>query len=163
MRTKDNGYIFSIIVFGILLFISYVNICHAAELEVKYPTLPGGSTISGEPKLPEYLKYVFDFGMFIGFSCVFFSLIFGGVLYILSTATPQTKAVAMDWVSGAISGLVILLTCYLIVTTINPQLRFFRTEPSKDFPVPTSPTVLNPGYISSTKKLIAQIKIQQIL
>ncbi len=48
-------------------------------------------------------------------------LIYGGVLWSVSGAI-ATKKDAMDWITGAIWGLVLLLAAYLILYTINPNL-----------------------------------------
>src|SRR3989344_1985989 len=94
----------------------------AANLEVDYPTLITGAKVDSNTDLPNYLKYIFDAGIFLGFFSVFLSLIWAGVLYLLSPAMPDALANAKDRVSGAISGLLILATFYLIMTTINPNL-----------------------------------------
>ena len=108
-------------------------------LEVDYPTITstGSQLISGtDIQLPQYLKYVFDFGMFAGFFAVFVSFIIAGGMYIFSPVSPEAKAAAKDRFSGAIAGLLILLVLYLIVTTINPQLAIFRLTPLPEIPPP---------------------------
>ncbi len=98
----------------------------ATELEVEYPVLATGAKITPTSELTEYLKYVFDFGMGIGFAAVIISLAWAGVLYFLSPAIPTALAKAKDRISGAISGLLILVLFYLIITTINPYLAIFK-------------------------------------
>ena len=111
-------------------------------LEVNYPTIkigPIASSVDNNTDLAQYLKYVFDIGIFIGFFAVFLTIIYAGVLYFLSPAIPNALAMAKDRISGAISGLLILVLLYLIITTINPALRIFqmgKLEP----PPPPPPT-----------------------
>jgi len=116
--------------FIILVIFSYffTNKVFAAGLEVKYPTLQTGATVTPQSDLTEYLKYVFDFGIFLGFLSVFFSLTWAGILYFLSPAIPSARADAKDRIAGAISGLLILVLLYLIITTINPYLAIFKTD-----------------------------------
>ena len=117
-----------------------------AELEINYPVLNTGSSITAQTSVPEYLKYVFDFSMFLGFFAVFLSLVASGILYLLAPALPNALGMARDRISGAISGLLILVTLYLIITTINPALAFFKTTPLSKVPefppLPPPPGVL---------------------
>ena len=113
------------IFFTVLIALFYVS-NFAMALEVQYPTLSTGASVTSNTPLPEYFKYVFDFGMFAGFFAVFLSLVWAGVLYLMSPAKPDLLTSAKDRVSGAITGLLILATLYLIITTINPALRIFQ-------------------------------------
>lgn len=108
-------------------------------LEVNYPELITGAKIAADSQLPEYLKYIFDFGMFIGFASVFASLVWAGALYLLSPAVPDAISKAKDRVSGAISGLLILATFYLIMTTINPDLAILKLNKLEPVPPPPDP------------------------
>ncbi len=101
---------------------------YAAGLEVDYPTFVSDINVVSKTELPEYLKYVFDLGIFIGFLTVFIGLAWAGVLYFLSPAKPDAVADAKDRAAGAISGAIILTLLYLIITTINPQLRIFKLQ-----------------------------------
>jgi hypothetical protein len=96
------------------------------QLEVSYPPLPSGSAVTQYSDLTQYLKYIFDFGLFAGFFIVLVSFAWAGVLWFLSPALPNAMADAKDRVYGGISGLLILLLLYLIVTTINPYLAIFH-------------------------------------
>lgn len=132
---------FLFIIFCCFLFLS-ANFCSALILEAQYPTITstGSKLVSGtDIQLPQYFKYMFDLGMFVGFFAVFLSFIIAGVLFFISPVSPDARAMAKDRVSGAISGLLILLTLYLIVTTINPQLAFFNFGRPEKAPPPPDP------------------------
>lgn len=129
--------VFAVFLFSLILFICLpTNKTLAVELNVAYPEK---FNITGQTEIPEYLKFIFDFAMFIGFSAVFLSLVFAGILYLLSPAIPNAKGIARDRISGAISGLLILATVYLIATTINPALSIFKTTDLKKIPPPEAP------------------------
>ena len=116
-----------------------------ADLEVKYPTITVLGQSSGNVSdLPSYAKYLFVTGMSVGLGAVFISLAIAGVMFILSPVDPSARANAKDRVSGAISGLLILVLTYLIITTINPQLNVFNIKKLPSTTVPP-PTMLNPG------------------
>ena len=129
--------------FCFLLFFLFSNFCFAASLEVTYPAPPRGTGISYGVTLPAYLKYVFDIAMFFGFVAVVVSLAVAGVYYFLSAAAPSMRAKANEQIYGAFSGLFILLLAYLIITTINPSLSFFKTTI-----LSTTPTVPPPPPLS---------------
>jgi len=116
----------------------------SAGLEIDYPAIRGGKTLTPQSDLTQYLKYIFDIGIFIGFFSVFLSLIWAGVLYFLSPAIPEALGKAKDRISGAISGLLILTLLYLIITTINPYLSIFNLNKLDKIP-PPEPDTKQPG------------------
>mgnify|MGYP000859099019 CR=1 FL=1 len=104
-----------------LLFAIFLPSILAIELEVSYPVIAGNS-LTQSSTLPDYVLYIFNFGVLAGFFAAFLSLIWAGVLYFLSPVSVDLRKDAKDRVYGAISGIVILSLTYLIITTINPQL-----------------------------------------
>lgn len=135
------------IIVGILIFLVFPisgALADEPKLEVIYPVLGTGAKITAQSDLTEYLKYVFDFGILIGFFFVFLSLAWAGVLYFLSPAIPSALADAKDRISGAITGLIILVLCYLIIVTINPHLAIFKMGKLEPVPLP-EPNTEYPG------------------
>lgn len=122
---KELLKVISIFFFVGIVSIFFVNYCIAQELEINYPVLSGGEQITPTSTLPEYVIYMFNFGISLGFLVVFFSLIIAGVLYLLSAGRPEKRKGAKNWVFSSVAGLVLLLLTYLVITTINPQLSFF--------------------------------------
>jgi len=109
----------------------------AADLEVQYPKI-AEQTITAESKLPDFVLYLFNFGMYIGFFSVIISLVVAGVMYFLSPLSSEILADAKDRINSALSGLLLLTLTYLITTTINPQLKdldFSSLEPAEVAPV----------------------------
>jgi hypothetical protein len=137
-RTKLSIFLILIVFCGLFL---HMHFCCAANLEVDYPEIGGyDPNLDSKIQLPRYLKYIFDFGIFAGFFAVFISLIWAGVLYFLAPIQADLKAEAKDKATGAVSGLVILATLYLIITTINPSLKFFKLNSLEPIPEPSAPT-----------------------
>lgn len=135
--------IFSIILIG--FFCLQINFALATNLEVQYPILPSGATVTPQSDLTQYLKYILDLGMFIGLLAVVLSLAWAGILYFLSPIPGvNTLADAKDRVAGAISGLLILILFYLIITTINPNLAILKLDRLGDIP-PPPPTQQSPS------------------
>ena len=126
-------------------FLTATNV-FAIELNLDYPSTPMGSTVTSQSTVPQYLKYIFEMGMFLGGIALIFSLTLAGVYYFLSPALPSMRAKAKDHISGSLSGFLILLLVYLIITTINPDLSFFRLHKLQpNVPVSPTPTPQTPG------------------
>jgi len=118
--------------FSSLLFLFFVCFCFflthknfARGLEVSYPKV-FGSELNENTSLPQFAYYLFNIGTGLGFSCALISLAIAGATYALSSTSLELKKSAKDRASGAISGLLVLLFTYLIITTINPQLSIFN-------------------------------------
>ena len=82
------------------------------------------------------MLYLFNAGMLLGFFAVFISLAIAGSMYFLSPAKPDLLTEAKDRVGGAVSGLLILVLTYLIITTVNPQLSVFHLADLPELPPP---------------------------
>jgi len=116
-------------------------------LEIEYPEIGKWRPVTVEQAfLPEYIKYIFNFAVAIAGLVVFGALIYGGFRYITSVGAPTAQTEAKDQIFAGVIGLVILLSSYLILTTINPQLTLLK-----------SPTILKitatniPGVYLSTE------------
>ena len=113
--------IFLLCSFLLLLFSSF---CFAQrKLEITYPSLPGVQTpMTTKTALPDYLRYVFTFAIAISGIVAFGAMIYGGLLYVTSTGDPAKISDAKDQVIASFLGLIIILSSFLILNTINPQL-----------------------------------------
>jgi len=110
----------------ILIFASVLmgSFCFAQrKLEIIYPTAPGAETpTTVKTALPEYLKYVFTFAIMIAGLLAFGALIYGGFSYLTSAGEPSKMKDGQDQIIAGILGLIIVLSSFLILNTINPQL-----------------------------------------
>jgi len=142
----------------LLIFISIVFlplICNAFywKPEVKYPSI-GSHEITDETDFPQYIIYVFNFGIIAGVIIAVLSLIYGGFLYITSADNSSRLNEAKSQITSAFLGLLILLTSHLILTILNPKLTIVD--------LPEIPKEISEGYIlrennSNEKKLYTSI------
>ena len=97
-------------------------------LEVSgYPAVPGDAPEPGkDTTLPQYLKYLFNFGIAIGGILVFLMFIFAGILWSTSHGNPTAIGKAKSKMFGAMAGLALLLLSYVIVVALNPELKIFK-------------------------------------
>ncbi|MFH1036793.1 MAG: pilin [Patescibacteria group bacterium] len=98
------------------------------QLETDYPSA-GGFTLEtvGGTSIPNYVKYIFNFAVGIVGLVAFGMIIAGGIGYLTSSGNPGKLKQAKDRIFSAILGAIILLSSYIILTTINPQLVVFKT------------------------------------
>jgi hypothetical protein len=156
-----------IILIILFLLFSANFVCNAAtQLEVEYPALISNSNppVSADAPLEQYLKYIFDFGILAGFGIAGLTLLVAGVLYFIGPVTPTAIEKAKDRISGAISGLLIFILLYLIITTLNPYLAIWKLNKLEPIETPQIDTK-NPGvnfYSSTDCTGIAQTHIASI-
>ncbi len=111
-----------------------------AQSPTDIPSQPGKGI-----DLPALLKWVFDVGLALGFISVLIAIVVSGAYFALSsTGSAEMRGKAKEWFTGAMSGLLIFLLFYLIITTVNPNLAIFNFgkplqtpayDPSKDKPL----------------------------
>lgn len=126
---KKTFLVFILVIFLASLFNS-VCLAQGRELEIEYPTVPGVETpVTTKTALPEYLRYIFTFAIIVAGLLAFGALIYGGIRYLTSAGDPTKMADARAQVTAGILGLIILLSSYLILNTINPQLVLPKKPP----------------------------------
>jgi hypothetical protein len=123
------------IILLLVAFICLFGIMHSCDfaladrnLEISdYPDAPLDAPAPGkDTTLPQYMKYLFNLGIGIGGILVFFVFAFAGIKYITSAGNPTTIAQAKKMMFGAIAGLALLLLSYVLIVTINPELKVFK-------------------------------------
>ena len=121
--------IFFFLIFLIFLLSGFALAKEEKPLEIKYPQIPGAEAPqTTKTALPEYIKYIFNFSIIIGGALAFGMLVFGGFRYLLSAGNPEAVKTAREQIFGSVLGLVILLSAFLILKTIHPQLVILKIE-----------------------------------
>ncbi|MBU4466659.1 hypothetical protein KKF47_01165 [Patescibacteria group bacterium] len=102
----------------------------AKDLEIEYPNIPLAQTPNTiKTLIPEYIRYVMIFGMVFSGLIIFGSLLFAGFLYMTSSGNPAALKNSKDRMFSAFLGIIILLSSYLILNTINPSLIELKISP----------------------------------
>ncbi len=91
-------------------------------LETDWPPAPGGVDLTGESTLLEFIDYVFRWGILLGGLAAFVILILAGFQYLTSVGDPVKMQEARNRIRDAILGLILLLSTFLILNTLNPEL-----------------------------------------
>jgi len=133
--TKKILFIILIAVF-IVAVASETAIVQAAarELEIEYPNVPLAQTPNTVKTLiPDYIRYVIILGIIISGLIIFGSLVYAGFLYMTSSGNPAALKNSKDRMLSSFLGVIILLSSYLILNTVNPNLIELKIdrEPTK--------------------------------
>jgi len=144
--------------FFLALFLFLFGACfiftQGRELEIKYPILPGVEIpATTETVFPVYVKYIFNLAIMIAGIVAFGALVFGGIRYLTSGGSPSTQKDASGQIAAGFFSLIILLSSYLILVTIDPQLVVFRLPEIQKIPSPEI-TPLSPEKMIYTYKEI---------
>ncbi|MFA6106060.1 MAG: transglycosylase SLT domain-containing protein [Patescibacteria group bacterium] len=130
--------------FGLLLLTVVPNTALAADkwipptLQIPIPTLAGFSAPEqcdtapdGQPIycvgwIGEYIGAIYKYAIGIIGIVAAIALMIGGVRWLTAGGNPSAVKDAQSWITGAITGLIIGLTSYLILYQINPNLVIFK-------------------------------------
>lgn len=141
MRKNKKNKLFSLSLLLLILVLG-ASFVFAQErpLEVEYPQVPGAEAPTTiKTPLPQFVKYIFNFGLAATALIVFGVLIYAGFRYLTSAGNPAKIKDAKNQIFAGILGLIIITFSYLILTTINPQLIILQiTRPELSQP-PTPP------------------------
>ncbi|MEK7562195.1 MAG: hypothetical protein AAB509_00745 [Patescibacteria group bacterium] len=91
-------------------------------MEIIYPNLPFYPAIDSTSTLPQFIAYWFGFAITIAIAIAVISLIIAGIQLMTSAGNTGATSEAKDKIKGATLGLVLLLSSFLILRTINPVL-----------------------------------------
>jgi len=106
-----------------LLFFLIGNVSAEELLQVRYPEI-GGETIEkiSSTSLSQYIQYIFKFALWSIGIIAFFSLVYAGVLYLSSVGDSSKMKEAKERIVAVFLGIILLLSSYLILETVNPEL-----------------------------------------
>ncbi len=96
-------------------------------------TIPGSEFIKGTQytiedsttTISKYVKAVYDYLLSIVGITAAIVLMVGGIMWLTAGGSSEKVSQAKSWISGSLTGMVLALTSYLILQTINPQLVSF--------------------------------------
>lgn len=101
------------------LFVTFAHAAESAKYQLNY-RFPGGPQVVESPA--DYVEMVFRFGLrIVGIIALGF-LVYGGIRYILSAGNPSALADAKSQMLSALIGIALLLSSYVILNEINPEL-----------------------------------------
>jgi len=106
----------------IALFLSF-PLSVFSGTQADWPRSPlTGITLSATSELHEFIAYIYGWGIMIGIIAAFAVIVFAGIEYMITTTNPAVKSGALKRLISALLGIGLLLSSWLILNTINPQL-----------------------------------------
>lgn len=109
---------------GLVLFILVgLFICHTISfaMEIQYPEV-NGITITDETTPTVYILYFFSMFLALGGVIAFLVIISASVKFMMAGGEPSKVSEARNQIIGALIGLVVLYSSYMILNTINKNL-----------------------------------------
>ncbi len=106
---------------------------NSLALEITYPRLPGalppqefiGAATSSEV-VSLYALYIFNLAIWLAGLLALAVLIYAGFLYLTSTGKPERIVLAREQITAAFVGIMLLLSSYIVLRVLNPQLTLLQ-------------------------------------
>lgn len=110
----------------ILILLVFVSSSTTLALEIDWPISPGKTVLDDDSDVGDMVQYFYEWAIGLGGIATFFALVLGGFQYISSMGKPEAMKEARERITSAVWGLILLLSSWLILNTINPDLTTFR-------------------------------------
>ncbi len=146
LKNRESKLFFSSLLLFLILGANFVF-----ALEINYPNIPGVSVPGPGTTISDYVKYIFNLIIWIAGIIAFGGLIIGGIRYLLSAGKPEEIIAAKDQIIASFLGILILLSSFLVLKTLNPQLLIFEIPQLQPIILIQRPALTIPS--PSTEKL----------
>lgn len=121
-------------VFILLIFLGLFGIAsyglaeeeNSTGLQLVWPNSPAGTKLEEGIEISQMVKYFYEWGISLGGLAVFISLIMSGFKYLTSAGNESKMREAKEKINSAFLGLLLLLSSFLILNSINPELTTLR-------------------------------------
>jgi len=94
-------------------------------MEIIYPNipfLPNINNCAGPECLAKFISYWFGFGIMLAGVVALISLVIASIQLIASAGNPSMQGDARDRIKGAVLGMVLMVSAFILIRTINPVL-----------------------------------------
>jgi len=124
-----------------------VRLVTPTTTHVNWPPSPLGTNITPATQFHELIRYLYEWGIALGGIFVFIVIVKSGIEYLTSMGDPGKMSKSLESIKSAALGLILLLSSWLILNTINPQLTTLRPLPNLwgEFGNPPDIRHLDPG------------------
>lgn len=123
------------------------------NLEIDYPEFGGVTLESTAVGLPNYIRYIFTASVAISGIVIFSILIYAGYLYLISAGDMAKTGDAKDRIISAFAGILVILSSYIVLKTIDPQLIFLNNLDISSIPGISPPVALEKENIFYYKEI----------
>ncbi|MFA5301007.1 MAG: pilin [Lutibacter sp.] len=127
-------FFFTFIIFGLLISQDILLASSADPVKYKSQVNIPGSGLNGEKIMTQtdtsyiamYISSLYNYGLYIVGILATIVLMGGGILWLVSGGDSGKITQAQELIKGSIIGLIILVTAWIILNTVNPELVKFR-------------------------------------
>ena len=99
----------------------------AYTVNVSLPNKGSIDTSQGTGAIAQYIKGFYKFAMALAGILATLVIMIGGVIWLTAGGNTNRVESAKSWITGALTGLIIALSSYVLLYTINPSLVEFQT------------------------------------
>ncbi len=123
----------NVLVFLVAFLVSLFFCGNVLATQINWTPAPiTGATLDENSEIQDLIAYIYGWGINFGVLIAFLMIVIGGVEKLMSgiSANPSLATKAYGRIKSAVLGLVLLLSSYLILNTINPQITNLQALPS---------------------------------
>jgi len=129
-------FLFVFLIFGLLVSKNVLEASSADPIKYKSQVDIPGSGLNGEKIMTEsdtsyiamYIKALYNYGLSIVGILATIVLMGGGILWLISGGDSGKITQAKELITGSIAGLIILVTAWVVLNTVNPALVSFKVS-----------------------------------
>ncbi|MDA3840043.1 MAG: pilin [Patescibacteria group bacterium] len=136
----------------LLLFFVNINISFALDLQVDIPGQEALDFNGTTKPIGQYISNLYNYAISIVGIVATIMLMFGGFTWLTAGGSGEKVGKARDMIFGSLTGLVLALTSYTILTMVNPDLVNFKIQkiqpPEVKFTQPVDPNALGTQNIN---------------
>ncbi len=120
------------------------------ELAQKYPIICDNENDKESCKIPWiaiYIYAIYNYLLGIGGVLAAVALMIGGVIWLVSAGNASRVSQAKSWITGSVTGIFILLTSYVLLYQINPELvgmKYIELKTINEYDIPVSAQISAP-------------------
>ncbi|HNX11012.1 MAG TPA: hypothetical protein PKI61_02625 [bacterium] len=143
-------------------------------------TTTDGKTTCSLPWIAQYIKGIYNYALAIIGVIAAIALMIGGVLWLVSAGNASRISTAQNWIAGSLTGILIMMTSYILLNEINPDLIGLKPvtlkiieeimpdttdalsianpslDPSTWVPIPSNPTIC-PNAVRANQPIVDKI------
>ena len=112
----------------LLLVLLFLPLSVSAALNLTYPQFPGAPNINdpAQQTLTGIVAWLYVFIVGISGLAAFVMIVWGGIQWMTSQGNPTATNEAKDKIQKALLGLLLVLSSFLILQIINPELTLLK-------------------------------------
>ncbi len=134
---KNKKIIIFAVFVSVLIPLSNILATIQLRMQTNWPRSPLGAGLDVGSTITDLVQYIYEWGIFLGGLAVFIAFLIAGFQYLTSVGNPTLMKESWDRIKSALFGLILLLSSWLILHTINPELTILREIKFDPAAVPT--------------------------